>query len=288
MNRDARRTRLLLALLVALSLTLVTLDYRAGGGGLVGKLRSAAAAVLGPPQRAVAAVVHPVGTVIGSIPHLAGYRAEADRLRRENDDLRAQLRSTGADQVRAAELDKLLGTAGRGQYRVVPARVVALGGTAEFEWTATIDVGSRDGVAPDMTVLNGDGLVGRVKTVGPVTAVVLLVVDPTSTVGARLEGSLQLGTVTGHGAGPMSLQLFDPSVKVAPGDRLVTFGSAGSRPFVPGLPIGTVRAVENTPGALTRTATVTPYPTFSALDLVGVAIEPPRTDPRDSVLPPRP
>src|SRR5664280_1458338 len=46
-NRDARRTRLLLALLVALSLTLVTLDYRAGGGGLVGKLRSAAAAVLG-------------------------------------------------------------------------------------------------------------------------------------------------------------------------------------------------------------------------------------------------
>ena len=190
MNRDARRTRLLLALLVALSLTLVTLDYR----------------------------------------------AEADRLRRENDDLRAQLRSTGADQVRAAELDKLLGTAGRGQYRVVPARVVALGGTAEFEWTATIDVGSRDGVAPDMTVLNGDGLVGRVKTVGPVTAVVLLVVDPTSTVGARLEGSLQLGTVTGHGAGPMSLQLFDPSVKVAPGDRLVTFGSAGSRPFVPGLP----------------------------------------------------
>src|SRR5664280_1959390 len=68
-NRDARRTRLLLALLVALSLTLVTLDYRAGGGGLVGKLRSAAAAVIGPPQRAVAAVVHPVGTVIGSIPH---------------------------------------------------------------------------------------------------------------------------------------------------------------------------------------------------------------------------
>ena len=36
-------------------------------------------------------------------------------------------------------------------------------------------------------MLNGDGLVGRVKTVGPSTATVLLAVDPESSVGVRLE-----------------------------------------------------------------------------------------------------
>ena len=44
-----------------------------------------------------------------------------------------------------------------------------------------------------MTVLNGDGLVGRVTTVGPSTATVLLAIDPDSTVGTRLEESMELG-----------------------------------------------------------------------------------------------
>ena len=53
---------------------------------------------------------------------------------------------------------------------------------------------------PDMTVLNGDGLVGRVKTVGPSTSTVLLAVDPESSVGVRLEGTMEVGFTTGQGA----------------------------------------------------------------------------------------
>jgi rod shape-determining protein MreC len=49
-----------------------------------------------------------------------------------------------------------------------------------------------------------------------------------------------------------------------------------------------VTDLQQTPGALTRTATVTPYVSFTALDLVGVVVEPPRKNPRDAVLPPRP
>lgn len=278
----------MLALLVIVAILLVTLDYRSGANGPLRSLRSAAAGLVGLPERAVAAVVRPVGSALGDLGHLAGYRSQVARLQAENDDLRGQLRAAELGQARGVELDKLLGTAGRGQYRIVPAQLVALGGALGFEQTATLDVGSRDGVEPDMTVLSGDGLVGRVKTVGPYTAVVLLVVDPTSTVGARLEGSLQLGTLTGNGAGAMALQVLDAQAKVAPGDRVVTFGSAGSRPFVPGVPIGTVTTVANTPGALTRTAAVAPYVAFGRLDLVGVVVAPPREDPRDSVLPPKP
>ena len=46
--------------------------------------------------------------------------------------------------------------------------------------------------------------------------------------------------------------------------------------------------MRGTPGSQTRTASVRPYVDFTSLDLVGVVVEPPRTDPRDAVLPPRP
>jgi rod shape-determining protein MreC len=169
--------------------------------------------------------------------------------------------------------------------------VIAIGSAQTFSWTVTIDAGTRDGVRADMTVLDGDGLVGRVKTAGPSTATVLLAVDPESSVGVRLEGSLEVGFTTGQGIeddGALDLRLLDGQSTVAPGDRLVTFGSQGDTPYVPGVPVGAVRSVQGSPGSQTRTAVVAPYVDFTALDLVGVVVEPPRSDPRDAVLPPRP
>lgn len=52
-----------------------------------------------------------------------------------------------------------------------------------------------------MTVLNGEGLVGRVTTVGPNTATVLLANDPDFTVGTRLEKTDELGFAKGQGPG---------------------------------------------------------------------------------------
>ena len=84
---------------------------------------------------------------------------------------------------------------------MLPAQVIAIGSAQTFSWTVTIDAGSSDGIRPDMTVINGDGLVGRVKTVGPTTSTVLLAVDPESSVGVRLEGSMEVGFTTGQGIG---------------------------------------------------------------------------------------
>ena len=117
-----------------------------------------------------------------------------------------------------------------------------------------------------MTVLNGDGLVGRVKTAGPSTATVLLAVDPDSSVGVRLEGSMEVGFTTGQGienGSALDLRLLDGQSTVARGDRLVTFGSQGDTPYVPGVPVGVVRSVQGSPGSQTRTAVVEPYVDFT-------------------------
>ncbi|MGH8892301.1 MAG: rod shape-determining protein MreC, partial [Actinomycetes bacterium] len=279
MNRDTRRTRLLLALLLVTSLSLITLDYRASDGegrSPLDGLRSLGAAVFGPVEQVAAAIASPVADAVDNVTSLGEGRDEADRLRRRNQALERRLRTSGFDRERVAELDRLLRVAGAGRYRTVPARVIAIGSAQTFSWTVTIDAGTRDGIRPDMTVLNGDGLVGRVKTAGPSTATVLLAVDPESSVGVRLEGSMEVGFTTGQGLADgagLDLRLLDGQSSVVRGDRLVTFGSQGATPYVPGVPVGAVRSVQGTPGSQTRTAVVTPYVDFTALDLVGVVVE---------------
>jgi rod shape-determining protein MreC len=285
MRRPTRRQRLTLIVLLVLSVVFVTLD---SARGTFAGLRSGVAAVFGPEQRGLAAIFTPVGRFFGGIPHLASSRHDADTLRQQNAELRRQLAEQAVNSDRARQLARLGLLAGLGRYRVLPAAVVSLGPSLGFEWTATIDAGSADGLRPDMTVVTGAGLVGRVKQVGRSTSVVVLAVDPGSSVGARVAGSDQLGLATGDGTGPMVLTLLDPNAAVRPGDRLVT-GPFGKSTYVAGVPIGEVVSVGgDTGGAGPRTATVRPYVEFGRLDLVGVVIAAPRTDPRDSVLPPRP
>jgi len=282
-KRSTRRQRVALVVLLLVAAVFVTLDAKGNGFGGV---RSGAQAVFGPVQRGLSAVFSPVGRLLGAIPHLATSRRDIEELRRQNDDLRRQLAERALHADRTGQLHDLTLLAGLGRYRVLPAAVVGLGPSLGFEWTATIDAGSTDGVKPDMTVLTGAGLVGRVKQVSAATSLIVLAGDPAATVGARMAGTGELGLVTGGGTGSMSLTLLNPNAVVRPGDRLVT-GPYGQSTYVAGVPIGEVIGV-GTGGAGPPTATVRPYVQFTRLDVVGVVLVGPRTDPRDSVLPPPP
>ncbi|MFI6287740.1 rod shape-determining protein MreC [Streptomyces sp. NPDC051018] len=286
--RDTRESRLLLVLLIAIAFALITVDIRGGEDSPVDGARQAAATVFGPIEDGVATAVNPVGNAIGAVRDSGERHDRISALERENAALKARLGSDDRNRSRARELDKMLKTAGAGQYGIKGAEVIAIGAAQGFSWTVTIDVGSRDGIKRDMTVLNGDGLVGRVTTVGPGTATVLLANDPDFTVGTRMEKTDELGFATGQGDRPLSVQLLNGKSKVKKGDRLVTFGSQAARPFVPGVPIGEVVRVDPSGGDLTRTIYVRPYVGFTKLDIVGVVVEAPRTDPRDTVLPPKP
>src|SRR5262249_32199247 len=114
-----------------------------------------------------------------------------------------------------------------------------------------------------------------------------------STVGVRLAGTGQIGAVTGTGRsrpGPTLLRLqgFDAGAVLQPGQQLGTFGSVHGRPYVPGVPVGVITPGQASATPPTEIALVRRYAADSALGGVGVVIVPPRTNPRDSVLPPRP
>ncbi|MFD4141473.1 MULTISPECIES: rod shape-determining protein MreC [unclassified Streptomyces] len=286
--RDTRESRLLLVLLIAIAFALITVDIRGGEESPVDGARQAAATVFGPVENGVAAAVDPIGNAIGAVRDSGERHDRISVLERENAELKARLGSDDRNRSRARELDGILKTAAAGQYGIKGAEVIAIGAAQGFSWTVTIDIGSDDGIARDMTVLNGDGLVGRVTTVGPGTATVLLAIDPDFTVGTRMEKTNELGFATGQGDRPLSVQLLNGKAKVKKGDRLVTFGSQADRPFVPGVPVGEIVRVEPLGGDLTRNVYVRPYVGFSKLDIVGVVVKAPRSDPRDTVLPPKP
>ncbi|MFJ5259732.1 rod shape-determining protein MreC [Streptomyces sp. NPDC088387] len=286
--RDTRESRLLLVLLIAIAFALITVDIRGGEDSPVDGARQTAATVFGPIENGVSYAVDPVGNAIAAVRDSGERHDRLAELERENASLKAELGSDDRGRSRLAQLDKMLKIAGEGQYGIKGAEVIAIGAAQGFSWTVTIDIGANDGIKRDMTVLNGDGLVGRVTTVGPNTATVLLANDPDFTVGTRMEGSDELGFASGQGDRPLRVELLNGKAEIKKGDRLVTFGSQADKPFVPGVPVGVVSRVDPSGGDLTRTLYVTPFVGFSKLDIVGVVVEAPKKDPRDTVLPKKP
>ncbi|MGH3356285.1 MAG: rod shape-determining protein MreC [Nocardioidaceae bacterium] len=267
--------RTLLLLLLA-SFTVITLDAKPSEGSPVDPMRSVAGAVIGPLETGAAAVLGPVRVVPRYFADVEQLRDTNRRLRNENDELRASLRSSEFARNRADQLDHLLGVAEGEGHRLVPAQVTAFGSAQSFSRTVTIDAGREDGVHPDMTVRNGDGLVGRVIGATRSTATVLLIIDRDSVVGGRLGRNMELGFISGDGDigdhGRLRLDLVDNASESTDGDTVVTWGSRNGEPYVAGVPIGSVSAVMSSPRELSQTVIIDPYVDFSSLDLVSVVV----------------
>ncbi|HXL90151.1 MAG TPA: rod shape-determining protein MreC [Streptosporangiaceae bacterium] len=282
---DSRRTRLVLSVLLIAAIVLITLDFKDGG---TSPARGVGADIFGPVEQVGHDVADPVTSLFDSITGGPSAQSTIAGLQAQNAQLRAELSAAQLSDVDEAQLSKLLQLTGRGGYRIVAASIIAAGG--DYSDSVTLDIGSKDGVKPEETVLNGDGLVGTVTQVSSDTSTVLLSTDATSVVGVRLAGSNEIGEVTGTGksmtgGGMLKLTLFNANVALQPGQQLVTFASVGDAPFVPGVPVGTVVSVQANAGSLTQTALVRPFVDFTTLGVVGVVIQGPRVNPRDSVLP---
>jgi len=269
-------------LLVLSALTLTALDDRSGDGSPFDALRRGTDTVFGPAQQALGGAARATGRALSGLPRISGYQEDNARLERENAELRTMLRETDGLRRADAELKQLLAQRSVRDYPVVPARVVSVGSTLGFVWTATIDAGSRDGVEPGQTVLAGEGLVGRTKRVGPTTSTVVLLVDPGFTVGGRLSRLGGVGLVSGQGPAGLRYELIDAEAQVRVGDVLTT---TASDTFVPDVPVGRVRAVLTGASTLTRVTEVEPFVDVRALDLVGVVVGPARAGPRRPLAP---
>lgn len=275
---NRRRPRILLAVLVLVALTLITVDFRSDGSageGPLGRLRGVASTILGPIQEGLATIVSPIGNSVSAIGGLFDARAENVQLRALVDQLEDRRRSY-EDVVREnVELRQLLEIAEAAELPTVAAQVIA-SGPSNFEFTITLNVGAADGVHRDMPVINGSGLVGKVIQTTDNTARVLLAIDPTFGANATHAQTGAQGTVRGNGNKPLLYEPQNPEAEVGIGEEVVT-SRYSNGVFPEGIPIGTVASTDETAGLLSRSVEVRPWVDFTRLQTVLVVQTTPPT-----------
>jgi rod shape-determining protein MreC len=286
-SSGGNRSRLLLVLLLVSSLFLITLDLR--GVNLASGIRSGVSTVISPVENLFTKVFSPVGNFASDVRNFGQSKKQITELNKQIDLLKAK---QILDEDKVSQLNQLknvLDLAGSGGYQVVAARVINRGSTETFKETLTIDVGSRSGITKNMTVISESGLVGVVKSVTSNSSIVLLMSDPTFKVGVRIAGTQSIGVVSGQGGSTYLLQLLDATGEIKEGDALVARGSAGDRPFVPGVPVGIVTNVNSNASSITQNADVESSANLEKISVVAVVTAATKGDPRDSLIPkPRP
>jgi rod shape-determining protein MreC len=280
-DSDKRRVFLGIVLLAGL---LSLLDSR-GALGILTSARQGLVLLTNPFTSVTAGISKPVSDFFTDWSQVGSKNEIIAELRKENAELIAQIQSLPDAERKIKEVDQLLQTAGLGQFKIVVARVISIGSSSGFGSTALIDAGSIDGISPNMTVMAGSGMVGRVLSVARSTSIVVLMNDSTSTIGARVAENGKIGFLTGQGLrNDLILEFVDPTATVEVGNRLLSYGVTGGI-FATGIPLGVVEEVTYEGGNSVLKARVRPFVDLQNLDFVGVVITKPRTDPRDALLP---
>jgi rod shape-determining protein MreC len=269
-----RRRRAVLGLLVAASLILVTASF---GDGLR-SIERGALEVLGPIQEGASSVLKPVRDAAGWVGDTLDakgegedLRAERDRLRRELIDAQNALQENR--QLRALlDMDQRLSLDRQG---LVEARVYGRSPTVWYS-TVTVNKGTKDGVREGDPVINGAGLVGRVRLASGSSAQILLITDGDSGVPAKITGSrAALGVVETAVGDPsdLRLNLLGRDDEAREGQTVVTSGTTSQRypSFFPeGVPIGRITDVDEDEG----TVHVRPFADLRRLEHVQILTEP--------------
>lgn len=235
-------------LLVITSITLITLDERGKGTGIIGSIRSGAHDVVAPVQRGVHDITQPVTDWFDGITSRGQLEKDNRTLRHQVESLKNQVRQGQADRSENARLRRLQGLNFVGDVKTVPGEVIS-GTPGNFDTTIEIDVGSARGVAKGMPVVSDGGLVGRVVQVGKNSATVLLVSDPSSSVAVRLPRANATGVASGQsGTSVLSVSFVNPDATVTKGMPVFTAGQQDGL-YPAGIPVGTVSSVSKAAGA---------------------------------------
>ena len=217
-----------------------------------------------------------------------GAAQENEQLKQRVSALEAELNNARRAEAENERLKALLNLNEQTQVKSVPARVIARDPSVWFN-TITINVGSTSGVAVNMPVVTGGGIVGRVISVSPFAAQVMLITDEKAGAGAvvgQLGESGALGSVRGRadlGVGLIEMRYVSGLEKVQVNDTVMTTGQDGIYP--PGLNVGRVVDVKNGTATQAHQILIQPGAQLDHLEEVAVLLyrAPQRSAPQETL-----
>jgi rod shape-determining protein MreC len=268
-QRWSRRPRFVLAVLVLLSVSLITLDVRGGGKGAIDHAKAWASDIFDPVRAGVDEATRPVAGFFAGAFEAGSIQADNSTLRSQIGSIEEQLEQEADLKRRITELQNLYDLQFANGIPEVVADVVDLG-TSNFSETIDLDKGTSSGIDVGMPVVSGDGLIGFIIQANDDGSTIQLLSDPSSSVGVTYGSAGATAVVGGQGPGrPLSVDYVQPRSPVKKGELLSTSGLSNGA-FPPGIPVATVSSFQNATGTGQQSITATPV--ASTADPVYVAV----------------
>ncbi len=168
---------------------------------------------------------------------LAGFKAENERLRARIQALEAEKQRLLEAEATNLRLKQLLDFRNQLSGKPIVASIIANSANSWFQ-SCVLNKGSADGIRRGMAVVTPVGVVGKVVSVTPRTAKVLLLTDPNSGIDVLVQRTRARGIVSGSLENGTVLKYVKRSEDIQEGDRLITSGMDGV--FPKGMLVGTV------------------------------------------------
>ena len=160
-------------------------------------------------------------------------------------------------------LRALLGFIPPDEFKIVPTEIIGVSG-AGVPNTVLINLGAEDSLAVNQTVINRNGVAGRVAEVMDDYSVVYLLTEPRCRVAARVKRSREQGIIRYSVSRGMYLDNCPRQGDVVVGDTVITSGLGGI--FPEGLVIGVVKSIEAPEKEFFYEISVNPAVNFNGLD----------------------
>ena len=195
-------------------------------------------------------------------------KEENKELTKKNNELEQSLRELENIKTLNETLKEYLNlTEKYGEYKTIPGYIINKD-ISNYSKTIVINIGKKDGVEENMTVIGNEGLVGHVISVTDSTAKVQTIIDTASSVSSSMsttkDSIVCKGTLDEKSA--LKAMYIPTEANVIQGDSIETSGLGGIYPK--GIHIGTISQIVNTKNITDRYAMINPAVDFSKLETV--------------------
>src|SRR3954449_1166238 len=272
-----QRRRAVLAVLLAVSLVLLTIYFSEPVTGGLHAIQRGAGEVLSPLEEGASRVFKPFSDLAGWVSDVVDAKKQNKQLKSEVQNLHSQLAELATDKREAEQLRAITQVSGNlPGVKPVPARVIAHSPTV---WYATIqiDKGRDDGIRVNQPVITAKGLAGRVVATTGGTARVALITDASSAVSAEVMPSGVNGIVKPEiGGKDLILDFIPKGAHLHRGQVVVTSGFRSGELqslFPRAIPIGRVGAVNQDQLENYQRVRVKPYADLREIDFVQVVTD---------------
>jgi rod shape-determining protein MreC len=280
-DKQVRRRRAVLALLVVVSLILLTAYFGESAGSPLHSVQRGVVTVLSPVQEGASRALKPVRDLFGWFGDTARAKKERDQLRSQRDRLLQQVVGYRVALQENAQLRGIMQVDSQGldAYDKRTVRIVGRSPNNLLIDRLQVDAGSGDGVRVGDPVVASGGLVGHISFVSSTSSFVTLITDPSSTVSVRvLNAAGDFGLMKPSVGDPLDLlvQLLPRRARIAQGDVVVTAGSRSSELeslYPPNIPVGRVTQADPEELASDQQVHVAPIADLRHLDFAQILIE---------------